>query len=605
MRPNRASLLIHSVCFITMSVSVALASSPRLVAISPVDGARRVRPGTTILLRYDQVAGISTSALQGLVTVTGSTSGAHPGRLHASREGDALLFEPDAPFALGEHVTVSVSPQAAPDRGVLPPSRVFSFDVSRRIPDPRPVSDFTALPQLPVRSATPATARPFAAFDTLPPDFPQPVIQKTGVTESGYLFVSNLYIAGSGTNYLMIFDDGGSPVWYRAMPATCVDFKRQGDGTYTYYDYSLGSFTVLDSTMAIIDHWACGNGYSTDQHELRLLPNGHALMLSYDPEIVDMSTVVPGGDTAAVVVGLIVQELDADRNVVFQWRSWDHFQITDCLGIDLTSAFIDCVHGNAIEVDADGNLLISSRHLSEITKLDRTTGDVIWRWGGLHNQFTFVGDTLTFSYQHAIRRIANGHYTLFDNGDMHAWAYSRACEYALDPVNMTATLTWSYRDSPDDYGYAMGYVQRLDDGNTLVAYGMGKPDAIEVDPAGNKLLQLTLPTGEASYRVVRAAWPGPVNTAVGLERQPDLEFLGPNPSHGSTTLLARLPVAGTADVVVYDVQGRVMATPLPRQSRAAGVLSLPLSLAGHPSGVYFARLESAGRSITRRLLVIE
>ena len=38
-------------------------------------------------------------------------------------------------------------------------------------------------------------------------------------------------------------------------------------------------------------------------------------------------------------------------------------------------------------------LMISSRHLNEITKISRTTGDIIWRFGGKNNQFTFVNDT--------------------------------------------------------------------------------------------------------------------------------------------------------------------------------------------------------------------
>ena len=79
------------------------------------------------------------------------------------------------------------------------------------------------------------------------------------------------------------------------------------------------------------------------------------------------------------VVGLIIEEQDENKNVVFQWRSWDHFKITDATyDIDLTDSVVDYVHGNAIEVDDDGNLLISSRHMDEVTKIDRQTGEIIW-----------------------------------------------------------------------------------------------------------------------------------------------------------------------------------------------------------------------------------
>ena len=40
-----------------------------------------------------------------------------------------------------------------------------------------------------------------------------------------------------------------------------------------------------------------------------------------------MDTVVIGGDPNATVEGLIIQELDQNQNLLFQWRSWDHFHV--------------------------------------------------------------------------------------------------------------------------------------------------------------------------------------------------------------------------------------------------------------------------------------
>jgi hypothetical protein len=42
-----------------------------------------------------------------------------------------------------------------------------------------------------------------------------------------------------------------------------------------------------------------------ESHEFQLLPNGHALMLSYELQPVDMSKIVPGGHPGALVVGSI------------------------------------------------------------------------------------------------------------------------------------------------------------------------------------------------------------------------------------------------------------------------------------------------------------
>src|SRR5262245_47329771 len=153
--------------------------------------------------------------------------------------------------------------------------------------------------------------------------------------------------------------------------------------------------------------------------------------MSYDPQIVDMSALTKGGRSDAIVIGLIIQELDQEKNVVFQWRSWDHFQITDVMSHSLNSSVVDYVHGNSIDVDSDCNLIISCRHMNEVTKISRASGEIIWRLGGRNNQFA-IDDPIRFSHQHDVRRLPNGNLTLFDNGNFRLPLFSRAVEYAID-----------------------------------------------------------------------------------------------------------------------------------------------------------------------------
>ncbi|MHA2277221.1 MAG: aryl-sulfate sulfotransferase, partial [Candidatus Kariarchaeaceae archaeon] len=251
----------------------------------------------------------------------------------------------------------------------------------------------------------------------------------------------------------------------------------------------------------------------TDNHDFQLLPSGHSLLMAYDWQPVRMDTIVPGGDSSAYVIGLIVQELDESKNVIFQWRSWDHFQITDATeDIDLTKATIDYVHGNAIEVDYDGHLLISSRHLDEITKINRQTGEIIWRFGGKksrNNQFLFINDTITFSHQHDIRRLPNGNITLFDNGNLHVPQISRSREYQIDEVNKIANLIWSYNSDPEKYSIAMGSTQRLSNHNTLIGWGWfstGYLAVSEVAADGLVKFELSLPDTFVNYRAFRFPW---------------------------------------------------------------------------------------------------
>lgn len=348
-------------------------------------------------------------------------------------------------------------------------------------------------------------------YVTVPDDFPAITVTVPGSnTAPGYLFITSFSGPGLPTPapYVMILDNLGEPVYYRKQPPNQAgtDLKLHANGQLTYYDRSVGKFRALDQTYATVGFYEAVNHW-TNHHDFQILPNGHQLYLIYDPQTIDMSRIVPGGKPDATVYGLIIQELDANRHVVFEWRSWDHIDITDS-NQDLTAQVIDLIHGNAVELDFDGNLLVSSRHLDEVTKIDRQTGAIIWRWGGRRNQFTFVGDSRGFSHLHDIRLLPNGHYTLYDNGNGLSPQYSRALEYVLDQANKTATLVWEYRNTPDVFAWGMGNVQRLPNGNSLIGWGTTVPTLTEVTPDGRKAFELTMDGSHQSYRAFRFPWVG-------------------------------------------------------------------------------------------------
>src|SRR4030095_12149873 len=95
--------------------------------------------------------------------------------------------------------------------------------------------------------------------------------------------------------------------------------------------------------------------------------------------------------------------------VLFDWSPFDHFAITDVDLRERTGTNVNWTHGNAIDFDADGNLIVSFRNLNEVTKIDARTGDVIWRLGGRRNEFGFVdAPTPSFMGQHRARAYAPG-----------------------------------------------------------------------------------------------------------------------------------------------------------------------------------------------------
>jgi hypothetical protein len=218
--------------------------------------------------------------------------------------------------------------------------------------------------------------------------------------------------------------------------------------------------------------------------------------------------------SAATVVGLVLQELDSANNVIFEWASWDHFGILDANHVFFQNIIIDAVHCNAVERDNDGNILICSRHLSEITKINRTTGNIMWRMGGNKNEFSFPNDAQKISYQHDVRRLANGHITVFDNGNYHTPIRTYVKEYEVDEVNKIATLVWSYSHEYNGnymYSIAMGSAQRLPNGNTFIAwglvYGNGYPAMTEVDSMGNVVWEMKFNNNSSTcYRALKHVW---------------------------------------------------------------------------------------------------
>jgi hypothetical protein len=589
-----------------LDTSIASADAPRVIYRSPSPGARYLRPETNLIFRFDRT--LDRASLPQF-TVVGSASGSHSGQTTLASDGRTLLFRPDQPFFWGERVDVGLASSV----DAIHESLSFTTGkgaVTRMAPTELPEADpLETRPPIGPATLQPmgaATLQPMAA-DSLPASFPQISSTIYETPAPGMLFTAPFSSSTSVTPYLLITDNAGTPLFYKALNGWGLDFKMQPNGLLTYYDASVDKFFEMDSTYAIVDSFACGNGYLTDEHELRLLPNGHALLMSYDGETVDMSDLVSGGDPTADVVGCIIQELDENKNVVFQWRSWDHFDIFDATHENMQATYIDYVHGNALEIDDDGNILLSSRDMDEITKIDRQTGDIIWRWGGKNNEFNFLGDTLQFSHQHAIRRLDNGHYVLFDNGNYHSPPFSRAVEYVLDQNAKTATNVWQYRNTPDSYAFAMGYVDRLPNGNTLICWGAaGPPNLIEVDPNGQKVMQFAFPANVWTYRAFRLDWvPATTSVIASGNHTFQLSANAPNPFRSTTAMTIRLSHPSAVRVRVFDTRGRELRDVAPQISQAAGTYRVQLDLRGHASGVYLCQVSTSDGTLSQRMVHIQ
>ena len=593
---------------------------PLAAYLSPVPGSINNSSKTNIIFRSRQPLAPLNRSQGSVMSVTGSLSGEHYGAAVISDDGETLVFEPFEPFALSEDVHVSVTSAIRTMHGDALGPFSFSFRVSFLSTSAQQEVLSGLQSEFPVLPANSRLAK--FASDSLIAGFPKGIVKASNNPSSGALFLTSFKISQaenhqnfvslvpSDDQYVMILDNNGKSIFSKKMLSMSTDFKLQPNGYLTYFDNAAGQYYELDSNYVVINSYSCGNGYSTDPHEMLRLSNGNTLLLGHDPEIVDMSQVVPGGQPSTTVVGAVIQELDKGKHVIFQWRSFDHFKVTDATQEDLTADVIDAVHPNAIEIDTDGNLLLSSRHLDEITKINRKTGDVIWRWGGKNNQFTYTNDFIGFSHQHSIRRTSSGSLLLFDNGNYRTPLASRAVEYSVDERNKTVRLLWQFVHAPLVNSIAMGSVQRLANGNTLIGWGSASPAMTEVRPDGSIALEIQFPDSVVSYRAFRFPWKqqGAVVSGVSNRQEVPVDYSlaqnFPNPFNLSTIIQFEIPKQTSASLKIYDIRGRHVAT-LFEGIKQPGKYSARFDGSRLSSGTYIYRLATSQAVLTRVMTLMK
>jgi hypothetical protein len=306
------------------------------------------------------------------------------------------------------------------------------------------------------------------------------------------------YVVFAAGTYGLVLDNTGRVVWYRQFPnGPGLNFMAQPDGHYTARPTTpdpadIEPWLELDALGNITRALNCGLALQSRFHDMIAEPDGSVWLMCDETRLMDLTTY--GGVANARVTGTVVQHLSPTGSLLFHWSPFDHFAITDLAPADRTGANVNWMHGNAIDLDVDGNVIVSFRSLEEITKINVATGDVMWRMGGRANQFTFIDSPVPpFSRQHGMRVSAPGTLIILDNvGNPFE---SRAESYAIDEVARTARLIRSYASSPAVITLIGGSVQSLPSGRTLVSFGTaGRVE--EYDSAGRVMWRID---GDAGY----------------------------------------------------------------------------------------------------------
>jgi hypothetical protein len=481
----------------TLNTSATLAGS---VTVSPLPGSRDASPQTQI-----SFLGVPKGDLS-RISVVGSRTGAHSGRFEGYSEGDGASFVPSSPFAQGE--TVTVSAQVRTGGAVQPLSDSFTIAYE----DPL--------------STTPETVHEggtseIQAFRSRP-DLRPPTVTVTAsspATAPGEIFTAPY--DGPGQSGPMILESDGGLVWFKALPkytsATNLRVQEYAgkpvltwwQGDISVHGFGQGEDVILDDAYAPIARVRAGNGLQADLHEFQLTPQGTALITAYAPIHCDLASV--GGSADGAVTDGTFQEVDVRTGLVmFQWTSLDHVALAESYApasvSDLAFPF-DYFHINSINLDQDGSLLISARNTWTAYDLNAQTGQIDWRLGGKHSSFTMGPGTAT-AWQHDPRELANGSFSIFDNGaSPTVHSQSRGVVVALEPQAKTATLLSELTHTPPISTQSQGDIQAQPNGDWFVGWGE-VPDFSELSPTGQLLFDAHFPAGDQSYRDLRFAWTG-------------------------------------------------------------------------------------------------
>jgi hypothetical protein len=532
------------------------------------------------------------------ITVAGSRTGTHTGRLVAYSQGDGESFVPSSPFADGELVTV----HAELSEGATSIPISWSFTVAVRDDPGTASATNTAASGTPAPPSPPKEYQSFHSEPQLrPPDI---TVSTTASTATGDLFLAPY--SGVGQYGPMILNEHGELVWFKSLSpygTRAANLRVQtyeGKPVLTWWQDPLvanGSSTagevIANSSYQEIADVRAGNGYQPDLHEFQITPQDTGLITVYDA--IDCNLESVGGPRDGAVADTLLQEIDLKTGMVmYEWHSLDHVPLQNAydsaVHASRTEPF-DYFHINSIDVEQDGDLLIDSRNTWAAYDVDPQTGQVRWELGGKRSSFK-EGPGAATAWQHDAVQQPGGAITFFDNGATpKVHPQSRAIEVSLDMASMTATLTRSYEHKNPLVAGSQGNVQALPGGDWMVGWGQAGYLS-EVNAAGQVLFNAHVPPGWESYRTFVGPWSGQPT------QPPALAVVGSSAAHGRAT--AYVSWNGASEVASWRLLAGALPTsltPLSNEPKRGFETAIALPASATAGYVEVQALNSSGAVI--------
>lgn len=316
----------------------------------------------------------------------------------------------------------------------------------------------------------------------------------------------NFYLSFVYSRDLIMLDGKGNIVWskHEEQPTEDAktgfwDFKKHEidgqtyysyhDQTGTYDDYGLpgyapGERVILDENFHEINRITfeesdvTEKGAPVDGHDFLMISPTHYILSGYIKDTVYNNPAYPDGSS---VIYSYLQEVD-NGEVVWEFKSIDHpelysltVQDQDPNANDFANEKTDIpdyMHFNSMQLDQDGNLICSFRHINTILCLDRTSDQILWKLSGNGDEFGLT-DYQKTSGQHYVT-VDNNYITAFDNGNKNH--SSRIVSYQVDTESKKLKSFKEYALG-DKFSIACGSVQHITDEIYVIGWGWPTTDS--------------------------------------------------------------------------------------------------------------------------------
>ncbi|MAJ50502.1 MAG: hypothetical protein CMB82_02670 [Flammeovirgaceae bacterium] len=256
----------------------------------------------------------------------------------------------------------------------------------------------------------------------------------------------------------------GEVVWYQKSDTALNRVFKPYPNSYVALD-SKSDLIEMSYEGDTLNHLKFGMaGYDRLLHHDLIKDGNDYVALTH--EILPINLMAFGGLDQDTIRHDGIVKLSSDGKKIWSWSLSDH--LDPLMNPDILKNKIDWGHANALELDIDGNYLISFRKFDEIWKIDSETGSVIWKYGGI----SIENDSNRFYGQHSINLDLSGDYLLFDNGDRRYRKTSRGFAFRANNNSFLNTLIIELPDSL--FSWKQGSVYQFQEGRYLFNSTMRK-----------------------------------------------------------------------------------------------------------------------------------